>query len=202
MIQVGVNIINVDQVRIFLIQKYRTFVPKIFNLEIMFALIMFENFVVSKVFTFTFYCAIPCQAPVGKIRRPADWVEDVSVFICVRLWDRGHNGYLWVHPSLVINIPLGSGNISTTISTPVLGLVPMTVFRSGWLVEVDDGWLKSGVHKILCVSPEWVRDTHRVFYRPFYFISWQQYMSWLFCTCHPILSDTILNKSGHLFWFV
>ena len=67
--------------------------------------------------------------------------------------DCGHNGYLWVHPSAVINIPPGYGNISNTIETPEEEVGMITVSQSGYLVEVDCGLLNSGVFPIRCVSP-------------------------------------------------
>ena len=98
--------------------------------------------------------------PVGNTRSPADGVEDVAFARNVRLWDSGHDGSLWVHPSAVINIPPVSGNISTAIQTHERGLVPITVSQSGRLVGLDYGWLNSRVRTIICVSPEWVHDTY------------------------------------------
>ena len=60
---------------------------------------------------------MPQQAHVGKIRRPADQARYVAVAHTIRIWDSGHDEPLWVHTSVVINIPPGSGNTSTTIQT-------------------------------------------------------------------------------------
>ena len=103
---------------------------------------------------------MPQRYPLGNIRRTYDKVKDVAAICSVRLWDHGHDGFLWVHPIAVINIPSGSGNISNNIQNPKGEVVPITVSQYGRLVEVGDGWLNSGVHKILCVSPEWVSNTH------------------------------------------
>ena len=90
------------------------------------------------------------QSPVGDILLPSDRVKDVAIVCSVRLWYHGHDGYLWFHPSAVINIPTGSGNISTTIQTPEGEVVPITVSWSSLLVEVENFWLNSGFHTIHC----------------------------------------------------
>ena len=43
---------------------------------------------------------------------------------------------------------------STTIQNPDGKSVPVIVSRYGCLLEVDNGWLTSGVHPIRCVSLE------------------------------------------------
>ena len=65
-IRVGVDMIKID-----LIQNYRIFAPIFFNFEIIIALSIFENDVVSRVFNAGFYCAMPRIAPVIEIRRPS-----------------------------------------------------------------------------------------------------------------------------------
>ena len=55
---------------------------------------------------------------------------------------------------MVINILPVSGNINTTIQTPDGEVVPVNVSWSGRLLEVDGGWLNSGVCPIFCISPE------------------------------------------------
>ena len=52
--------------------------PFFFNFGIIFALSIFGHFVASKVFTFTFRCAMPQKSPVVYIRSGADQVEDVA----------------------------------------------------------------------------------------------------------------------------
>ena len=47
------------------------FAPNSFNFKIISALSIFGTFVASKVFNFTFLCAIPRHAPVGKILSPS-----------------------------------------------------------------------------------------------------------------------------------
>ena len=121
-----------------MIPNYIFFAPNFFNFEIILALIIFENFVASKVFTFTFHCAMPHRYPVYGIRHTADQVEDLAVVCYVRLWDRDQDGYLWVHPSVVINITPGSGNISTNIQTTKGKVVLITVSCYGLLVDVVD----------------------------------------------------------------
>ena len=91
---------------------------------------------------------MPLQAAVGKIRCPADWFKDVAVVQFIRLWYHGHYGSLWDHPSTVISILTGYGNISITIQNPGGRLVPITVSWSSWSIEVDDSWLNSGVSTI------------------------------------------------------
>ena len=116
---------------------------------------------------------MPSRTPVCRIRRPTEQVEDVAVVRCVRLCDSDQDGYLWVHPSVVINITPGSGNISTIIQNPKEKVVLITVSWYGRFVDLDDGQLNSGVRSIRCVSPEWVCDTHRLFYLSYYFSSRQ-----------------------------
>ena len=114
----------------------------------------FQRFFALKVFTFTFHCTIPQKSPICDIRSSDERIKYFKVACTVRIWDRGHDGSLWVHPSAVINIPLGSGNISTTIQTPKGEVVPVTVYRYSCLVWVDDDWLNCGVCQIFCVNPE------------------------------------------------
>ena len=101
-------------------------------------------------------------------------------------------GNLWVHPSAVINVPPGSGNINTTIQTPKEEVVPVTVSRSSHFLEVEYGWLNRGVHPIHCVRPDCVCDTYRLSY-----FSIQKYLNRFFCACHPIPSDNFTQRIGH-----
>ena len=110
---------------------------QVFNFKIIVLLIVLEIFVASKVFTFCW--AMSRRSLVGEIRCPAARVKYVAVSYTVRLWDSGHNGYLWVHPSVVINISSGSGNISTTIQTFEGKAVSIAVSWYGWFVGVDNG---------------------------------------------------------------
>ena len=181
--------INVNRSRIFVISNYRIFAPNFFNFKIIFALSIFENFVASKVFFFNFRYYMPRQSPVGKIQHYDDGFEYFAVAHTVILFYCGRDGYLWVHPSAVINITPGYGNISTTIRTPKRELFLINVSRSSILVGVNYGWLNSGVRLIFCVSPVWVRDIYQKFYRLYYF-SQQRDLSQLFCTCNQIHSDT------------
>ena len=92
-------------------------------------------------FNFNFNCSMRRRAPVCKIERLSDQVEDVSVAHPVRLWYLGHNWFLWVHTSAVINnLPI-YGNINTTIQTVNGEVVLVTVSRSIHLLDVDDDWL-------------------------------------------------------------
>ena len=129
-------------------------------------IIIFDIVVASKVFTFTFCCTMPWQAPDGD---PLDIFKDVAVSCTVRLWYCGKNGFLRVNPGAVINIPPGYGKTSTTIQTPEREVFPITVSWLGRLIGVDEDWLNSGFCRIHCVSPEWVHDTCPEFYRPLYF---------------------------------
>ena len=140
-IRFGVIRVNVNRVRIFVIPNYRIFATNFFNFRIIFALIIFENVVASKVFTFTFCCAMPWIDPVGEIRSPDGGVKDVSFSGTVSLWDYGSDGSLWVHPSAVINIPPRSyaSNISTNIQTSEWELVSITLSLSSFLVGLDNG---------------------------------------------------------------
>ena len=91
-------------------------------------------------------------------------MEYFAVVFSVIIWDDGQDGSLWVHPSTVINIPPGSGKINTNIQTPHGEVVMVNVSLSGRLIEVDYHWLNIVVRKILCVSPECVRNTYRPSY--------------------------------------
>ena len=60
--------------------KLQIFHVQIFQLnKNIFALSIFEKIVASKVFTLTFFCDMPQQAPVGDIRRFSDGVKYVAV---------------------------------------------------------------------------------------------------------------------------
>ena len=97
---------------------------------------------------------MPRQDPADNIQRLADQVEDVAVIFSVRLWGRGHNGYLWFNFSEFINILTGSGNINTNNLTPDVEVAPVIMYRSGRLLEMGNGWLTSGVCTIHCVIPD------------------------------------------------
>ena len=94
------------------------------------------------------------KSPVGKIQRLYNQGKYVAVVRSVRLWDNGHDGYLWFYLSDFINILPGSRNINTTFKTPDWELVLVIVSRYGFLIDVDNNWLTSGVYMICCVSPE------------------------------------------------
>ena len=85
------------------------------------------------------------QDSANKIQRLANQVEDVAVLCSFRLWDHGHNGSPWFHPSVFINNPPGYGNINNTIKTPNGEVFLFILSRSGHLIDVDDGWLTSGI---------------------------------------------------------
>ena len=138
---------------------------------------------------------MPQKSPVGDIRRPTDKVEYVVVAGNVRLLDRGHDGYLWVHLGAVINITPVFANIRTNIQTLEGEVVPIAVYRYGHLVVVYDGWFNCGVRTICCVIPKWDHDTYQEFYIPSYFIR-QQYLSRFFRTFHQIPSDTFPKQGG------
>ena len=57
------------------------------------------------------------QAPAGDIGNIYDQVEYEAVVFSIRIWDCGHDGSMWFHLIVVINITSGSGNINTTIQT-------------------------------------------------------------------------------------
>ena len=109
--------INVNQLGIFVIPNYRILRPK-FQLQNYCCAQHFWNFFASNVFTCTFHCAMSWWSPVGNTQGPDDGVKGATVARIFRLWNRGHNGSLWIHPSVVINIPPGSGEISTTLQNP------------------------------------------------------------------------------------
>ena len=56
---------------------------------------IFENFVASKVFTFTFFRAMPRQAPVVDIRVPSDGDKDSEAPLSgpINMWAWDSNGY-------------------------------------------------------------------------------------------------------------
>ena len=82
---------------------------------------------------------MPRQDPVGEMKCLADRVKDVAIFFSDGLWDRGHDGSLWFHHIVIINIPPGSGNINTTIQNPDGEVVLVIVSRSGYLLDVEGG---------------------------------------------------------------
>ena len=114
---------------------------------------------------------MPQQAPVNNIRSLSGRVKYVAVACTSGLWGCICDGSLWINSSAAINIPPRSGNTSTTIQTYEGGVLPITVYRSGCLVGVDNSWLNSRVIIICYDIPEWVHDTCKYFYRPSYF-SW------------------------------
>ena len=73
---------------------YRFFAPKLFIIEIIFALSNFEKCVVSKVSSFIFDCPMPQISPVDNIQRLSEKVEYVAVVFSVILCDCGHDGFL------------------------------------------------------------------------------------------------------------
>ena len=115
--------------------------------------------VASKVFTLNFCCVLTKPSPVEDIWRLTDQVEDVLVDLYCILWYRGHNGSLWVHPYVFINIPPGSRNISNTIKIPMGGLVLISLSWSNRLVEVEDSWYNCGVCLIRCVILERIKKS-------------------------------------------
>ena len=97
---------------------------------------------------------MPRQAHAGKIRRLSDRVQNIAVVCSVILWHCGCDGFLWFHPSAVINILPGSGNINTTIQNPDGEVVLVLLSWYSHLLEVDYGWLTSGILTSYCFSPE------------------------------------------------
>ena len=131
---------------------------------------------------------MPRIAPVGKIRRLADWVEDITVVFYVRLWYHGHDGSLWFNLSAVTNITPGYVNINTTIQNPDGEVVPVTVSWYGFLLEVDGGWLNSGVHKIRCVSPEtFPKRSDKWWYWQIVEVSFEMRGIWSLISCNFLL---------------
>ena len=144
-----------------------------------------------------FFCAMPWRYPLDDIQSPADGVKDVAVSITVSLWNYGRDGSLWFYPNVVINIPPGffTLNISTTAQTTKGELFLIPVSWSGRFVGFDTGWMNSGVVPNFCVSPEWVRHTYQVFYRPSYFSrKWD--LKRLFYDCHQIPRGKFPKSSG------
>ena len=90
---------------------------------------------------------VPCHGKsVGDIRCPSEQVEYVTVIWPIVLWVCGHNGSLWVHPIVVINIIPGYGNINTTTQNTNGEVVLVTVYWSGSLIEVNMvGWIVRSV---------------------------------------------------------
>ena len=177
LIQVSVIRRDMNRVGIFVIPNYRFFAPNFFNFKIIFAFSIFDNVVASQVFHchFPLWHAmyIPCRWDLKS------WLTIKRCCSCLLCYTMG----LWSQGVCVgssqcnINIPPVSGNISTTTQNPEGEVIPITVSHYFCLVEVEGGCLNSRIHPIFCVSPEQVHDTHQVFYRPFYFSSWQWYLS-------------------------
>ena len=160
--------INVTRVGIFVIKNYRISAPNFFNLEIIFALSIFENVVASTVFIFALCCAVPRIFPVSEIQRTADGVEYVTVSLTVSLWGYGSYGSLWIRPSAVINIPpvSSTSKISNTIQNPEGGLFPITVSPYGWLVGVYNGLLNIWFVPVQSVIPKGLYDSYQCFSSP------------------------------------
>ena len=93
--------------------KLQDFCSHLFQIKNYFVLSIFWKVLFLRVFTFNFCCDMSQQDTVGEILHPDDKVEDFVVSCTVRLWDQFHKGYLWAHPSVVINVPPGYGNIRT-----------------------------------------------------------------------------------------
>ena len=182
LIWVGVIWIDVNQVGIFVIPNYTIFAPNFFNFKIIFALSIFEIVVASKVFAFNSCCTIPQWDPVCEIQRPDYGVKDNTVDSTVRLWDCGYDGYLWVHPSAVINITtkLSALNISSNIQTTKEEVLPITVSPYGCLFGVDNCWLNIQVVPIRFLITEGVRNSYWYFFRTFY-LNRQWYLRRSFC---------------------
>ena len=127
---------NSNRVGIFVIPNHIIFAPEFLLFKIIFALSIFKNVVFSKVFTLTFFCAIPQRASVGEMWRPTDGEKDVKSPCTGSIWDYGSDGYLWVHTTAIINIsPRPSAlSISTT-------LVPISLSSSNRFDGVENGWL-------------------------------------------------------------
>ena len=85
---------------------------------------------------------MPQHASVSKILRLSDGVKYVKVPHTVSIRDYGSDGYLWIYPSAVINITPGSSdsNISNTLQTLKGEVILITVYPSGCLVGLGDGW--------------------------------------------------------------
>ena len=101
------------------IQNYIIFAPKCFHFKIILELNIFENTVVSRVFTFTFCCAVPQRAPIGKIRRPS--VKDTEA-TNVYWWD----SIAAIPPNIAIPT-----NSSTTFQTG--NMCQYYVYDSRWV---------------------------------------------------------------------
>ena len=127
MIRIGViQVIRVviDVIWIKVIQDYRIFANNIFNFKIIITLSIFENSVVSRVFTFTLCCAMPWRSPVGEIQHQSikdaedpnlSWWESFtnippgtnimsessSILQAINLLPYDTNGSWWVHLNAV-----------------------------------------------------------------------------------------------------
>ena len=159
-IQVGFDVIRID-----VIQIYRIFAHKFFNLEMILAVSIFVYAVVSRVFTFTFRCAMPRRAPFRQIIRPSvkdtedpddSWWDDVTTFppdnaitpdsittIQTRnLWRYATGGYLWVHrPPIIPVSPKTNTHFVTTLPNykgEVLITVSLSINGSNLLVSVTE----------------------------------------------------------------
>ena len=145
LIRFGVIWMSVNWFLFFVIPNNRIFAPNFFNLNIIFALSIFEkNYISSKVFTFTFFCAIPRQAPLGKIWRPYDKVEYVIDPLPGpgNLWVWYSNGSWWVNSNTVILVlPKINTHFVIIFPTPK-GEFPITfslyINESTWLVLMHD----------------------------------------------------------------
>ena len=107
--------------------KLHIFAPNFFNFEIIFALRIFETFVASNVFTFTFCWAMTWRARVGNIRRPADWGKDVTALLpsTDNLWVWASNVSQWVYSNFLIRFPCEINTHFYTIFPTPKGKVPI-----------------------------------------------------------------------------
>ena len=156
----GVICINVNRVWIFFIPSYRIFAPNYFNFGIIFALIIFEIFVASKVFTFTFFCAMPRQAPVVDIRVPSDGDKDSEAPLSgpINMWAWDSNGYWWVHSNSVINVPPEINTQFVTTFPAPKGELPMTLYPF-----INGSTLLVSIHNEIVAQP---CTTYREIFRP------------------------------------
>ena len=135
--------INVNRVRIFVIPNYRMFAPKVFNFENIFALSIFDFFA-SKVFIFTFNCAMPRRVPICDILKPSDWVIYVTVdhYGLGNLWAWASDGSQWVHSNFFIRVLPGINTHFVTNIFTQEGVLPITVplyiYVSDRLVSMHD----------------------------------------------------------------
>ena len=156
---VGGNWVGVIRAGVIWVNVIRIFAPIFFNLKIILAPRVFENYVAYRVFNY--WCIMQQRhAPVGKIRRPSE--KEFEALLTGNIWVVVSNGSQWVHTDTVIITSTESSSLhfSTTLQTDEV-YVPITVSPSingsNLLVRVDDEWVTCNIFQKISRTPKGLR---------------------------------------------